>query len=77
MEKLPTPEAPRPPRYRTIERVVLEKLPGGEVVERLLECNGIQHRRCVDKVSYDANDNIVFVEQISREELGECDGKHN
>jgi len=69
-------EQPKPPRHRTIERVVLETLPTGESIEQLLECDGISHRRCVDKVSYGADGNITFVEQISREELCPCDKKH-
>jgi hypothetical protein len=77
--KIESQEQLRPPRHRTIERVVLETLPTGESVERLLECNGVTHRRCVDKVSYDADGNIIYAEQLPREELGscDCDGKHS
>jgi hypothetical protein len=66
----------RPPRYRTIDREILETREDGTRVERVLECNGLQHRRCVDEVSYAADGEITFANQLSREELGPCDGKH-
>lgn len=37
----------RPPRYRTIEREVIEEHEDGSKTERVLECNGLHHRRCV------------------------------
>lgn len=66
----------RPPRYRTIEREVLERHEDGSQTERVLECNGINHRRCVDKISYDDKGEVVFADQLSREELGVCEGNH-
>ena len=77
MEKIPSFETERPARFRTIERVVLEVLPTVESVEQVIECNGEHHRRCVDKVTYASNGDIDFVEQLSREELGECDHNHS
>jgi len=76
--KIESQEQPRPSLYRTIERVVLETLPTGESVEQLIECNGITHRRCVDKVSYDAEGNIIFAESVpdATVELGPCDKNH-
>lgn len=70
-------EQSRKGQVRTLELVVLETLPTGETVEQILECNGIVHRRCVDKVSRDAEGNIIFVEEVSRQELGPCNGKHS
>ncbi|MBU4284668.1 hypothetical protein KKF60_02540 [Patescibacteria group bacterium] len=66
-----------PPRYRTIKLEVLETHEDGSKTERVLECNGLLHRRCVDKVFYGENDEIIFVDQLSREELGPCDCKHS
>jgi hypothetical protein len=68
--------AEKPPRYRTIEREILEVFEDGSKKERVLECNGKLHRRCVDVVSYDQNGDITYADQLSREELGECDGTH-
>ncbi len=76
MEKLPNFESEKPARYKTIERIVKETLPTGESVEEVLECNGKHHRRCVDKITYNANGDIDFAEQLSRVELGECDHSH-
>lgn len=77
MEKLHRFEnSERPPRFRTIERVVIETLPSGESIEEVLECNGHHHRRCVDKVTYDAQGEIAYVEQLSRVELGTCNNAH-
>lgn len=67
----------RPPRYQTVHHEVLETYEDGSKTERVLECNGLHHRRCVDKISYDARGEIIFVDQLSREELGPCDGKHS
>jgi hypothetical protein len=67
MEKLSSIESQeKPARYRTIERKILETLPSGESLEEVLECNGTHHRREID-----------FVDQMSREELGECDHSHS
>jgi hypothetical protein len=78
MEKIPGVESSeRPPRFRTIEKKVIETLPTGESVEEVLECNGLQHRRCVDKVTYDSSGEIVFVDQLSRVELGPCNHSHD
>ena len=65
------------PRYRTIKLEVLETHEDGSKTERVLECNGLLHRRCVDKVFYGKNGEITFVEQLSREELGSCDCKNS
>lgn len=77
MEKLSNFEREKPARYRTVDRKINETLPTGESVEEVVECNGTYHRRCVDKVTYNANGDIDFVEQLSREELGECDRSHS
>lgn len=77
MEKIPSIEnQEKPPRFRTVEKIVLEVLPTGESVEEVLECNGLHHRRCVDKVTYDSNGEIVYVDQVSRVELGPCNHSH-
>ena len=65
--------AERPPRYRTIASEVIEPLKDGTETVRVVECNGIRHRRCVDKISYNDKSEIIFVDQLSREELGACD----
>ena len=63
----------RPPRYRTIKsEIIAERKDGAETV-RVIECNGINHRCCVDTISYDDTDQITFVDQLSRDELGTCD----
>ena len=66
----------RPPKYRNIGRELIEEGTDGSRTERVLECNGIQHRRCVDKMFYDEAGEVIFADQLSREELGPCDGKH-
>lgn len=78
MEKIPTTvfetkeNNERPARFKTIERKVIEVLPTGESVEEVLECNGIHHRRCVDKISYFADGEINFAGQLSKVDLGPC-----
>lgn len=67
----------KPLRYRTIENEILEIHEDGSQTERALECNGHLHRCCVDMIFYDENKRIIFAEQLSREELGPCDGKHS
>ena len=79
--------AERPPRYRTISSEIVEPLKDGIETVRVVECNGAHHRRCVDRISYKINDkceieiddegkkNIIFADQLSREELGACDCK--
>ena len=62
---------------RTLERRILETLPTGEEIEEVIECNGINHRRCVDKVSYGADGEIEYVDEISKEDLGPCDKNHS
>jgi hypothetical protein len=74
LEKMESVE--KPPRYRTIKLEVLEIHEDGSKTERVLECNGLLHRRCVDIVFYDKNGEIEFVNQLSREELGPCDCRH-
>ena len=59
-------------KYRTIEDEVLETHEDGSKTHRVIECNGILHQRCVDKISYDKDGEITFVDQLSREELGPC-----
>jgi len=68
--------AERQPRYRTIEDEVLKVHEDGSKTHRVLECNGVLHRRCVDVISYDEKGEPIFADQLSREELGPCDGKH-
>lgn len=68
--------AERTPRYRAIEREVLEIHEDGSQTERVLECNGLHHRRCIDKIFYDESGEVVSADQVSREELGACDGNH-
>jgi hypothetical protein len=67
----------RKPRYRTISSEVIEPLKDGTETVRVVECNGVNHRRCVDKISYDEKGEIIFADQLSREELGPCDGQHS
>lgn len=67
----------RPPRFRTIEDVVLEVHEDGSKTHRVIECNGLSHRRCVDLISYNEKGEPFFADQLSREELGSCDGKHS
>jgi len=55
---------------------VLEVHADGSKTHKTLECNGHTHRRCVDVISYDESGNITFVEELSREDEGACDGKH-
>ena len=69
--------ADRPPRYRTVASEVLEQLKDGTETVRVVECNGLHHRRCVDKISYNDKGEIIFADQLSREELGPCDGNHS
>lgn len=64
-------------RYRTIEREIIETLPTGESIERVVECNGENHRQCVDEITYDADGGIEYVDQLSRDELGQCDHQHS
>ncbi|MEK7178897.1 MAG: hypothetical protein AAB727_01425 [Patescibacteria group bacterium] len=71
-------EEEKPPRYRTIQREILEKSEDGLVVkEKVLECNGENHRVCLDEISYDPEGNIVFAEQISKRDAGRCGGGHS
>ena len=72
-----TESAERPPRYRTILSEVVEPLKDGIETVRVVECNGVHHRRCVDKISYNDKGEIIFADQLSREELGTCDGNHS
>jgi hypothetical protein len=75
-EKIENKEsAEKPSRYRTIKLEILETHEDGSKTERVLECNSLLHRRCVDKVFYNENGEIIFVDQLSREELGLCDCK--
>ncbi|MDP2930692.1 MAG: hypothetical protein Q8N56_03765 [bacterium] len=77
-EKIENKEsAEKPPLYRTIECEILETHEDGSRTERVLECDGSLHRRCVDKVFDGENGEVLFAEQLSREELGPCDGKHS
>ena len=56
----------------------LEKSEDGLVVkEKVLECNGENHRVCLDEISYDPEGNIVFAEQISKRDAGRCGGGHS
>ena len=66
----------RPPRYRIIEREILEAYEDGSKRERWLECNGKTHRRSVQKISPGARGEFDFVEELSRDELGPCGGGH-
>jgi hypothetical protein len=63
--------------YRTIELETLETHEDGSKIKRALECDGFLHRRCVDKVFDGENGEVLFAEQLSREELGPCDCKHS
>jgi hypothetical protein len=69
--------AERPPKYRTIMDEVLEVHEDGSKTHRVLECNGHIHRRCVDRISYDEKGQVTFVDELSREEEGPCDGNHS
>ena len=65
-----------PPRYRTIAIEVLVPRKEGTEFIRVLECNGLHHRRCMEKASYNDKNEVIFADQLSREELGPCDGTH-
>lgn len=69
--------AEKPSRYRTIEREVLDTHEDGSKTERWLECNGQVHRQSVQKISPGERGEFDFVEELSRQELGTCDGKHS
>jgi hypothetical protein len=77
MEKIPNFENPESRRFRTIDRKVLEVLPTGESIEEVIECNESHHRKCIDKITYGADNEIIFVDQLSREELGPCGHNHS
>ena len=64
--------AERPRQYRTIGSEILEPRKDGTETVRVLECNDILHRRCVDRISYNERGEVIFAEQLSREELGPC-----
>ncbi len=77
MEKAPTHESlNHPKRYKTLERHTIETLPNRETIEETLECNGVLHRKCVDRIIYSASGEIDYAEQLSREELGACTQDH-
>jgi hypothetical protein len=67
----------RPSRYRTIERKVVEAHEDGSRTERWLECNGKTHRSSVQRIFPGERGEFDFVEEVSREESGSCDGEHN
>ena len=76
LEEIKSVETERLARYRTVEQEILETHEDGSKTERVLECNGSLHRRCIDKIFYGENGEVVFADQLSREELGPCDGEH-
>ena len=65
-----------PPRYRIVEREVLETYEDGSKRERWLECNGNMHRRSVQIISPGARGEFDFIEELYRDELGPCGGGH-
>jgi hypothetical protein len=65
------------PDYRTVKTEILENHGDGSRTEQILECNGQLHRCCVDKVFYNNRGKIEFVDEISRNESGPCDGNHS
>lgn len=69
--------AERSPRYRTIEREVLEAQEDGSKTERWVECNGLTHRGSVQKIFAGERGEFDYVEEISRTDLGPCDGNHS
>lgn len=73
--------AERPPLYRVIERHVLEEYEDGSKKEEIIECDGRSHRHCIDVISYNEEGKVIgrgqLVEQVVKEELGPCDGKHS
>ena len=60
------------PQVTTLHREVLETLSDGGKKEKVLECNGIRHRRCVDIVYYDAEGEVRFADEVSKKDLGLC-----
>ena len=76
-EKKESRETIRLPEYRVIKREVLGAHWDGSKTERSLECNGLLHRRCIDKTFFNEKGEVTFAEQLSREELGPCDKKHS
>lgn len=77
MEKEPPIEnQEKPARFRTIEKKVLKVLSTGESIEEVIECNGQLHRKCVDKITYDALGVVEYADQLSRVELGVCNHNH-
>lgn len=67
----------RPPRYRTIERIVLGGDEDGSTTERWTECNGLTHRGSLQKISPGKNGEFDYVEELSRTDLGPCRGNHS
>ncbi len=67
----------RPPRYRTIDREVIEQHEDGAKTERWVECNGLTHRGSVQKISPGEKGEFDYVEELSRTDLGACTGGHS
>ncbi len=66
----------RPPRFKTVRDEILQVHEDGSKTQRVLECNGIHHRICVDRIMYDEVGDIIGDEELSRGELTPCDGNH-
>lgn len=83
--KTESKEDRRPPRYRTIERVVLrekedmthdesgEAFSVVEKFEQSVSCNGSYHRQIFEDVSYNKDGEVVYAKEVRREGLGPCD----
>ena len=66
----------RPPRFKTVRDEILQMHEDGSKTQRVLECNGIHHRICVDRIMYDEVGDVIGDEELSRSELTPCDGNH-
>lgn len=66
----------RPPRYRTIHHEKIGTGEGGGSLEKVVECNGIRHRMCIDEVVYDESGEIEYVDPKECNDIGPCDGQH-
>ena len=56
---------------KTIEHEWLYPIEGG-VLERVVECNGQQHREVLEELYFDAGGNIWHVVELEKTDLGAC-----
>jgi hypothetical protein len=68
--------------HKIIERALEEELPleadggGRRTIESIVECDGYEHTRFKEQITYDAANNSSGFEELEREVIGPCDGKH-